>query len=71
MKNYDVLMEQMTPERMAEMNVRLVTVENRRILYMTSAGQLFPVDKFEDAVRFELAWLNFDPEAESDKEVAE
>lgn len=62
MKNYDTLMEKMTPEKMAEMNVHLVTVDNKRLLYMTSPGQLFPIDKFEDAVKYELAWLNFNPE---------
>ena len=64
MKNYDAIMEKMSPEMMAELNVKLVTVDNRRLFYMTSPGQLFPIDKYEDAVKFEYQWLNFDPEAD-------
>lgn len=71
MKNYDAIMEKMSPEAMAELNVRLVTVENRRLFYMTSAGQLFPTDKYEDAVRFEYQWLNFDPETAAAQAEAE
>ncbi len=71
MKNYDAIMEKMSPEVMAELNVRLVTVENRRLFYMTSPGQLFPIDKYEDAVKFEYQWLNFDPETVQDAEATQ
>lgn len=71
MKNYDAIMEKMSPEVLAELNVRLVTVENRRLFYMTSPGQLFPIDKYEDAVKFEYQWLNFDPETMQDAETVQ
>lgn len=62
MKNYEKIMNEMTAEKLAELSVHLVTVDNKRLFYLTSPGQLFPIDKFQDAVNFELAWLNFDPE---------
>lgn len=60
--NYKIMMEQMTPEALAEKNVHLVTVDNRRLFYMTSSGQLFNSNQFEAAVQHEYAWLMYDPE---------
>lgn len=67
MKNYDAIMQSMTPERMAEINVKLVTVNNTNLFYMTSSGQLFPTTQFDDAVRYEYRWLTADPEGEADR----
>lgn len=63
MKNYETLMNTMTPERMAELNVKLVTVNNRDLYYLTSTGQLYLTNQYEDAVRHEYNWLIQDPEA--------
>ncbi len=63
MRNYEAMMQQMTPELLAEKNVHLVTVDNRRLFYMTSSGQLFNNTDYEAAVRHEYNWLMFDPEA--------
>ena len=63
MKNYETLMNTMTPERMAELNVKLVTVNNRDLYYLTSTGQLYLTSQYEDAVRHEYNWLIHDPEA--------
>lgn len=60
--NYKIMMEQMTPEALAEKNVHLVTVDNRRLFYMTSSGQLFNSNQFEAAVQHEYAWLMYDPD---------
>ena len=65
MTNYERMMQSMTVEQMAENNVHLITVDNRRLFYVTSSGQLFPQSQFEDAVRYEYAWLKADPEAEA------
>lgn len=57
MKIYDKMMNEMTPERLAEVNVKLVTVNNRNLFYMTSTGQLFVMEQYEDAVEYEYNWL--------------
>ena len=70
MTNYDSLMKNMTPEAMAELNVHLVTVDNRKLFYMTSSGQLFNNNDYQSAVQFEYNWLMYDPEAQrADKNV--
>ena len=63
MRNYEAMMQQMTPELLAEKNVRLVTVDNRSLFYLTSSGQLFNSTDYEAAVHHEYNWLMFDPEA--------
>ena len=62
MTNYKAVMNQMTPEMMAEKNVRLVTVDNRQLFYLTSSGQLFTTNDYQAAVHHEYQWLMFDPE---------
>lgn len=61
-RNYDIMMKQMTPEQLAEKNVHLVTVDNRRLYYMTSSGQLFNNTDFDAALQHEYQWLMYDPE---------
>lgn len=61
-KNYDMIMRQMTPELLAEKNVHLVTVDNRRLFYMTSSGQLFNNTDYDAAIQHEYQWLMYDPE---------
>ena len=55
--NYEIVMENMTPEIMAEYGVKLVNVDNRRLFYMTSSGQLFTPDAYMEALQFEYNWL--------------
>lgn len=62
MRNYDVIMEKMTPEILAEKGVHLISVDNRRLFYMTSSGQLFNTNQFEAAMQHEYAWLMYDPD---------
>ena len=61
-RNYDIMMKQMTPEQLAEKNVHLVTVDNRRLYYMTSSGQLFNNTELDAALQHEYQWLMYDPE---------
>ena len=67
MKNYDAIMQTMTPEKMAEMNVKLVTVNNTNLFYMTSSGQLFNTNQYNDAVVYEYNWLTNDPEVKDEE----
>lgn len=57
MNNYELIMQHMTIERMAELNVKLTILDNRRILYLTSSGQLFTLDQYANAVNHEYNWL--------------
>lgn len=66
MTNYEKVMKEMTAERMAEVNVKLVTVNSRNLFYMTSTGQLFLPEQYEAAVRYEYAWLLRDDDPVTD-----
>lgn len=71
MKNYDKLMEMMTPELLAELGVKQVNVDNRRLFYMTSSGQLFNIDDYGAAYAHEYNWLMKDEDSEQTAEEAE
>lgn len=66
MTNYEKVMKEMTVERMAEVNVKLVTVNSRNLFYMTSTGQLFLPEQYEAAVRYEYGWLMRDDDPITD-----
>lgn len=68
--NYEIMMENMTPERMAELGVKLVNIDNRRLFYMTSSGQLYTMDDYQSALQHEYNWLTYrdeEPSGEPDK----
>lgn len=74
MKNYDKVMEAMCPELLAELGVKLVNVDNRRLFYMTSSGQLFSMDDYSSAIQHEYNWLMTDedqPDAPQEKKNCE
>lgn len=58
MTNYRRILSQMTPEKMANANVKVVIVNNSQPFYITSSGQLFNFDDFDSAVKYEYDWLN-------------
>ena len=60
MTNYDKLMQGMTIEQMAYNNVKLISVNNRELFYLTSSGQLFSTGEYDRAVQHEYNWLIFD-----------
>ena len=57
MTNYEELMGNMSPELLADLTTQLVSVNNERLFYLTSTGQLFPQSQHEDAIRFQYNWL--------------
>lgn len=67
MKNYDSIMKSMTPEMLAELGVKLVSINNGPLYYMTSSGQLFHLDQYQDAIRHEYNWLMYDNESSTDE----
>lgn len=76
MTNYEKLMQGMTIEQMAYNNVKLISVNNRELYYVTSSGQLFATGEYNKAVQHEYNWLVYDDSPktdnkESDTEVSE
>lgn len=57
MTNYEMLIKNMTPELMADICTALIEVNGERLFYLTSTGQLFPMEKHEQAVKFQYNWL--------------
>ena len=49
MKNYDKIMEEMTPEQLATQRVKLVILNQSEPFYMTSRGQLYPFNNLNSA----------------------
>lgn len=54
---YDTIIANMTPEVLADLGVRLVTINSTELCWVTSAGQLYPFDAKAQAVSAELTWL--------------
>lgn len=57
MTNFEKLLNSLTPENITEMSVKLITVNNSQLFWVTSSGQLFPYEDRESAVRYEYNWL--------------
>lgn len=64
MNNFEAMVKAMTIERAAVDMVKLVLINNREPYYVTTTGQLFPYDKFEEAVKMQYAFLSSDAPAE-------
>jgi hypothetical protein len=54
---YDVVMANMTVDKLAEMGVRLIYVNNSDLFWVTSGGQLYPFNDRAHAVEAEYNWL--------------
>ena len=57
MTNYSKLLANMTPEKLAQLNVHMIIVNQSQPFYMTSTGQLFDFNHLADAVKYEYNWL--------------
>lgn len=57
MKNYDKIMEEMTPEQLATQRVKLVILNQSEPFYMTSRGQLYPFNNLNSAIIDEFNYL--------------
>lgn len=56
--NYENIVNNMTIEDLANRNVTLANINNMQLFWVTSTGQLFPYDSYQDAIAYELEWLN-------------
>lgn len=54
---YDVVMANMTIDKLADMGVRLIYVNNSDIFWVTSTGQLYAFNDRAHAVEAEYNWL--------------
>lgn len=54
---YDVVMANMTVDKLADMGVRLIYVNNSDLFWVTSGGQLYQFNDRAHAVEAEYNWL--------------
>lgn len=54
---YDVVMANMTVDKLADMGVRLIYVNNSDLFWVTSGGQLYPFNDRASAITAEYDWL--------------
>lgn len=57
MTNYEQLMKEMTPEIMCAERVKMITVNQSELFYVTSRGQLYNLDNLQGAMADEYRWL--------------
>lgn len=57
MTNYEKIMQEMTPETLANLRVKQIIVNQSEPFYVTSAGQLYTFDNLRGAVIAEYNWL--------------
>lgn len=58
--NYDVMMQEMTIEKLAIKNVQLVIVNGQEPFYVTTTGQLFNFNDRKSAIEFEMRYLSME-----------
>lgn len=58
---YQVLMADMTPQKLATLGVKLISVNNSSLYWVTTAGQLYEFNSYDNAVQAEFAWLMSEP----------
>lgn len=55
---FEKLKAEMTIETMTELGVKLVSVNNQQLYYLTSSGQMFAYTRYSDALNHEYQWLS-------------
>ena len=58
---YQVLMARMTPEELTTLGVKLISVNNSELFWVTSIGQLYSFNDKQSALEAEYNWLNSAP----------
>ena len=61
MTKYEEIMKNMTPETLATLGVKMVTLNNTELYYVTSSGQLYPTNEYDRALVHEYNWLTAAP----------
>jgi hypothetical protein len=55
---YDIVMANMTIDKLADLGVKLISVNNCELYWVTSAGQLYTFGARPQALAAERAWLS-------------
>ena len=58
---YQIVMARMTPEELTNLGVKLISVNNSELFWVTSLGQLYPFTDKQSALEAEYNWLNSAP----------
>ena len=58
---YEITMARMTPEIMANMGVKLISVNSSELFWVTSTGQLYGFAERRKAIEAEYNWLMSEP----------
>ena len=58
---YEIVTASMTPQKLANLGVKLISVNNRDLFWVTSMGQLYDYKAYEQAMQDEYSWLMSDP----------
>lgn len=60
MTRFDDLKQNLTPEKLANMTVKLVVINNTELFYITTSGQLYPMNStgLQAAINHELSYWN-------------
>ena len=59
---YEVVTAGMTPQKLANLGVKLISVNSRELFWVTSIGQLYEFNAYDLAVQAEYSWLMSKPE---------
>lgn len=54
---YEVVMASMDPAKFAKYGVKLISVNNRELYWVTSMGQLYDFIDYDKALQAEYSWL--------------
>lgn len=60
--NYATIMSNMTPEVLAGLGVRLISVNSNELYWVTTKGQLYGFNAQNQAIKAEYDWLMSEPE---------
>ena len=59
---YEMVVAAMTPDKLANLGVKLVSVNNSELFWVTTTGQLYQFNAYNMAFEAEYAWLMSNPE---------
>ena len=58
---YEVVKAGLTPQKLTNLGVKLIYVNNRELFWVTTAGRLYEFKAYEQALQDEYNWLMSDP----------
>ena len=74
---FERIRDNITIDAMAELGVKLISVNNKQLYYLTSSGQLFDYTRYGEALNHEYQWLAQElpsqpdvPQSESEPEMS-